>query len=511
MKSYAPELFSKTPDLLHHLVTTMNPSVLIRDGVPVVRTHQHAGEFVITFPRAYHAGFNQGFNFAEANNFCPADWLSMGRCAIDHYKEMKRYSVFSHDELICKLASECQYLDPAIAYEQGVTDADRACFELMPDDERQCDACKTTGFLSAISCLCKPNILKILVNRLISNDHQNLIDFNDIEKHTTSGVLCLRDDIRIKMEEKLAEAIEYRQMAKNILKRITCKDELIENNNNDNDLKKKKKNFNDENKFTLNDINQLKNRVKSIGITFNEMKTIQNILTDCLHYQDEIKILLQSDKLQSTDVYSNYIERLKLFCQASIWYELVQKTLNRTISSSKLRSLISSGQTFQALHKQIQQKINELQIQLQQLEHWDEKTRPLTKEEPHPTLNTLEQFVKSVNEANIHLNSIDKIKTLINECHLWNEKFEQMQQGEHYPFLSSYEQLYEQTRHFHIDLEPLKLIEQTILQVRSLLEKTQTVFRRPDSNLTLIEVEILNKNVHKILKLENVWIKMHIT
>ncbi|CAF3741537.1 unnamed protein product [Rotaria sordida] len=275
MKSYAPELFSKTPDLLHHLVTTMNPSVLIRDGVPVVRTHQHAGEFVITFSRAYHAGFNQGFNFAEANNFCPADWLSMGRCAIDHYKEMKRYSVFSHDELICKLASECQYLDPAIGdatkFELdyiGVTDADRACFELMPDDERQCDACKTTGFLSAISCLCKPNILvcinhgdqlcscspkkyclwyrytidemsnmldalrerldlcqkwKILVNRLISNDHQNLIDFNDIEKHTTSGVLCLRDDIRIKMEDKLAEAIEYRQMAKNILKRITCK------------------------------------------------------------------------------------------------------------------------------------------------------------------------------------------------------------------------------------------------------------------------------------------------
>ena len=38
----------------------------------------------------------------------------MGRCAIDHYKDVKRYSVFSHDELICKLASECQYLDPAI-------------------------------------------------------------------------------------------------------------------------------------------------------------------------------------------------------------------------------------------------------------------------------------------------------------------------------------------------------------------------------------------------------------
>ncbi len=42
---------------------------------------------------------------------------------------------------------------------QGATDGDRVCFELMPDDERQCDACKTTCFLSAISCLCKPSML----------------------------------------------------------------------------------------------------------------------------------------------------------------------------------------------------------------------------------------------------------------------------------------------------------------------------------------------------------------
>ena len=109
---------------------------------------------------------------------------------------------------------------------------------------------------------------------------------------------------------------------------------------------------------------------------------------------------------------------------------------------------------------------------------------------PRPTLDSLEQFVKSADEANIHLSSVDKIKTLIVECYAWNEKFEQMQQGEHYPFLSSYEQLYEQARHFHIDSAPLKLIEQTISQARAWLEKTQAVFRRPDSNLSLIEVRI---------------------
>jgi hypothetical protein len=49
------------------------------------------------------------------------------------------------------------------------------------------------------------------------------IDFDDIEKHSASGVLCLRDDIRVKMEEKLAEAMECRQIAKDLLKRLNYK------------------------------------------------------------------------------------------------------------------------------------------------------------------------------------------------------------------------------------------------------------------------------------------------
>jgi hypothetical protein len=46
----------------------------------VVRTDQHAGEFIVTFPRAYHSGFNQGYNFAEAVNFSTADWVCLSYC-----------------------------------------------------------------------------------------------------------------------------------------------------------------------------------------------------------------------------------------------------------------------------------------------------------------------------------------------------------------------------------------------------------------------------------------------
>lgn len=35
MKEQAPELFENQPDLMHHLATTLNPSLLIKNGIPV--------------------------------------------------------------------------------------------------------------------------------------------------------------------------------------------------------------------------------------------------------------------------------------------------------------------------------------------------------------------------------------------------------------------------------------------------------------------------------------------
>jgi hypothetical protein len=42
---------------------------------------QQCGEFVVTFPRGYHAGFNLGLNCAESVNFALESWLDIGRRA----------------------------------------------------------------------------------------------------------------------------------------------------------------------------------------------------------------------------------------------------------------------------------------------------------------------------------------------------------------------------------------------------------------------------------------------
>jgi JmjC domain, hydroxylase len=47
-------------DILLGKTTMFPPKVLLDHGVPVYKAVQRPGEFVITFPRAYHAGFSNG-------------------------------------------------------------------------------------------------------------------------------------------------------------------------------------------------------------------------------------------------------------------------------------------------------------------------------------------------------------------------------------------------------------------------------------------------------------------
>uniref|UniRef100_A0A0E0AET4 [Histone H3]-trimethyl-L-lysine(4) demethylase n=1 Tax=Oryza glumipatula TaxID=40148 RepID=A0A0E0AET4_9ORYZ len=104
MRNALPDLFDAQPDLLFHLVTMLSPSILQANGVPVYSVIQEPGNFVITFPRSFHGGFNFGLNCAEAVNFAPADWLPHGGIGAELYRLYRKAPVLSHEELLYVVA-----------------------------------------------------------------------------------------------------------------------------------------------------------------------------------------------------------------------------------------------------------------------------------------------------------------------------------------------------------------------------------------------------------------------
>lgn len=63
---------------MRHKTFLINPEIIRQNGINVFKCIQKPGEFVITFGGSYHAGFNMGFNCAEAVNFATRNWIDIG-------------------------------------------------------------------------------------------------------------------------------------------------------------------------------------------------------------------------------------------------------------------------------------------------------------------------------------------------------------------------------------------------------------------------------------------------
>jgi len=98
--STTPDLFLRQPDLMHHLTSLVSPDILTQNGITCYKAIQNPNEYIITFPKCYHSGFNSGYNLNEAVNFTADFWLPYGMSAIDDYKISKKQCVFEMFDLL---------------------------------------------------------------------------------------------------------------------------------------------------------------------------------------------------------------------------------------------------------------------------------------------------------------------------------------------------------------------------------------------------------------------------
>lgn len=108
----APEYEAKQRDLMHQLVSMVSPDELRRTSaagqrrLEIYETVQRPGEFIITFPKVYHSGFNYGFNVNEAVNFTLPLWVPYSVSAVDEYERVSKECVFETFALLRKILAD---------------------------------------------------------------------------------------------------------------------------------------------------------------------------------------------------------------------------------------------------------------------------------------------------------------------------------------------------------------------------------------------------------------------
>uniref|UniRef100_A0A8C0WD00 [histone H3]-trimethyl-L-lysine(4) demethylase n=1 Tax=Castor canadensis TaxID=51338 RepID=A0A8C0WD00_CASCN len=550
MKRLTPELFDSQPDLLHQLVTLMNPNILMSHGVPVVRTNQCAGEFVITFPRAYHSGFNQGYNFAEAVNFCTADWLPTGRQCIDHYRRLRRYCVFSHEELICKMAAFPEKLDLNLAVavykemfimvqeerrlrktllEKGITEAEREAFELLPDDERQCIKCKTTCFLSALACYDCPDGLVCLshisdlckcsssrqylryrytLDELPAMLHKLKIRAESFDSWANKVRVALEvEDGRKRSFEELraleSEAHERRFPNSELLQRLknclseaeACVSQVL-------GLVSSQKARMETPQLTLNELQVLLKQMGSLPCVMHQIGDVKDILEQVEAYQAEAQEaltslpcsvgLLQSllEKGQQLGVEVPEAHQLQQQMEQAQWLDEVKQAL--APSSQRGSLVIMQGLLVMGAKISSSASVDKARAELQELltiaECWEEKAHfCLEAGQKHPPA-TLEAIIREAENIPIHLPKIQALKEALTKAQAWIADVNEIQNGDHYPCLDDLEGLVAVGRDLPVELEELRQLEIQVLTAHSWKEKAFKTFLKKNSCYTLLEV-----------------------
>ncbi|XP_030229605.1 lysine (K)-specific demethylase 5Ba [Gadus morhua] len=558
MKKLAPELFESQPDLLHQLVTIMNPNTLMNNGVPIYRTNQCAGEFVITFPRAYHSGFNQGFNFAEAVNFCTMDWMPIGRQCVDHYRQLSRYCVFSHDEMVCNMAAKADHMEVELASAvqkemavmiqeeeelrgkvnaMGVSRSQQVDYELLPDEERQCLKCRTTCYLSGITCPCSPGKLVCLhhAQDLCSCPPSGytlqckftlatLYPMMAAVKHRAESfknwVASVQDILETKANKKRgleelrslveqAEAGAYpktdlqRQLRALTLDAEKCASmaQQLLNGKRQTRYRSGGGRTQSQNELTVEELRSFVTQLDGLPCVIRQAPLLKDLLTRVDDFRQQSERLL-SDEAPSAaglqelldvslglDVELPQLPLLRERLEQARWLEGAQRASGRpdSLCLDTMRRLIDQGVGL-APHGSVERAMARLQELLTVSEQWEERALSLMEARPFHSMETLEDALQEVENIPAFLPNCMQLKEVVLKAKDWLQEVEALQVGGRIPVLDSLSELVVRAEDIPVWLDPLTRLEALLADVQTWKESAAKTFLVKNSSLSLLEV-----------------------
>ncbi|KAG9333773.1 hypothetical protein JZ751_010216 [Albula glossodonta] len=525
MKKLAPELFESQPDLLHQLVTIMNPNTLMSHGVP----------FVITFPRAYHSGFNQGFNFAEAVNFCTVDWMPLGRQCVDHYRLLHRYCVFSHDEMICKMAAKANSLDVVVA---SAVQKDMAIMvrgeKELRDKVRK--MCRTTCYLSALTCPCSPGTLVCLhhINDLcacpVSNytlNYRFTLDtlypmmnavkqraesYDDWASHVSQILEAKLDKKRsLAVFRCLIEESEEKMFPDNDLLRhlrlVTqdaekCSSVAQQLLNGKRQTRYRSGGGKSQNQLTVEELRSFVRQLYNLPCSISQAPLLKELLNRVEDFQQHSEKVLVEDAPSAAeiqdlldaggefDVALPELQELRARLEQAHWLEGVQQAGANpaSLTLDTMRRLIDQGVGL-APHPSVERAMARLQELLTVSEQWEDKAHGLLKARPPQCVDTLVAAVQEVEGIPACLPNCLLLKDSVSRAREWLREAETLQLGGRIPVLDSLSDMVLRGRAIPVHLDPLARLEALVSEVQAWKESAAKTFLTKNSTYSLLEAK----------------------
>ncbi|CAG2055167.1 unnamed protein product, partial [Timema podura] len=468
MKRAAPELFHSQPDLLHQLVTIMNPNILM-----------------------------------------DADMFEM-------------------------VSSETKLRKALL--EWGVVDAERESFETLQDDERQCDVCKTTCYLSAITCSCNPK-------RIVCLRHYSSLCGCPAKNHSMKYQFILDELLEMlqklkfyaesfdKWSENIRNALSHKYQQKVTLSRLKelfqeAEDKnfpeesslmnsirlIIEKGEKYSNVAQKILNrracaSNDKvdctTKLTVEEVTRFYEEIEDLAVLITERDEVKDLVENVKAFEKMAEELLSKDNPQNEElkqcmeaelalnavIHLTDISKLKELWEKSNWFENI-RNLEESTSNIKLETLqrlVNIGASLPT-NKNVEKHLVNLKDLLSKVEEVEHRANSLLTQEYRVQTSDIQDVLEAAKKVSCVTPSVTELQNALEKGNEWSVRVKKIFSSETYPTLLTVESLVEEGKGMCVVLKLLPVLGAEITTAKMWLGRVSRVFLRKDSSYTLLEI-----------------------
>lgn len=418
---------------------------------------------------------------------------------------------------------------------KGVTNAEREAFELLPDDERQCEICKTTCFLSAITCSCIADTLVCLRHytelcKCPPNKHtlryrytldelprmlQKLkikaeafdVWLNKVKDSLDPGVpstLTLTElkGLLIEAEEKkfpkcdllntLSNAIEDAEKCASVIRQL------------DSTMARTRTRNSNDRKYHLNleELNLFIGEINSLACMLEESKIVKELLNESNKFEENGKRLLETSLTEcSVEQIEKCLQQGESICIELPSLSCMREKLNQAkwmaevttvqkkseiITLDTVKQLISGGENVNP-DVEVERKLQELRKLLNLSENWEERARALLNLPSQSFISDIEKLLSEAEDIATYLPTESVLTDALNSVKHWMKSLDEINAAEFYPYIDIIENLIQKGRTIPLPIPDVTDLEQYVLAAYSWKEKTCRTFLRKNSSVSLMD------------------------